>query len=561
MKPCLTTPVSNRLLFGAAVLLLAACGPSPRQRIAARLDDVESYINERPDSALAVLRALDADSLCAPSQRARAALLHQMALDKCYIDITSDSVLSPAFWYLKHGSADHKLKTWYYRSVLARNAGDIDTQMLYLVRGEQYIPRAKDPLMAGFIYTAKRVIFLHLYDLENAVSNAEKAVISFREAENWKRYYDALLGLANITNMKGEYALTKNALDTLAVSWQDLTAVQKGKAFGVELKYRTETEQDLAPFIEQYLAALPPSQIEWERVARAYLVSGQPLLAEEALDRVRSDRSPEEEIAYQNTRYRIFEALGQVDAALEARRQYTRLFDRRVENSLTSRARFATEEETYRQDARALKLRIVILVLGCMVLCFVLMSVYIFFRRKVRVQRQNEESLQARLKTQMDQVRSLRRENGAAWNEVRRLESILQQQTLPQSIRTLITDRIAILNEYGVRVLSGKQMQASLGLKERLQLDDKQQFIQRLYDQFCVLNPRLMAAFGQRHLSGQEKICCALLCTGLKTGDIAQFLELSERRCYNICNSVRAKMGWKGDSRTLQAILSDYYPD
>ena len=302
------------------------------------------------------------------------------------------------------------------------------------------------------------------------MSNAEKAVISFREAEDWKRYYDALLGFANITNMKGEYALTKNALDTLAVSWQDLTAVQRGKVFGIELLYRTETGRDLASFIEQYLAALPPSQIEWERVARAYLVSGQPLLAKEALDRVRSDRSPEEEIAYQNTRYRILEALGQVDAALEAQRQYTRLFDRRGENSLTSRARFATDEEAYRRDARALKFRNVTLVLGCMVLCFVLMSVYIFFRRKVRVQRQNEESLQARLKTQMDQVLSLRRENGAAWNEVRRLESILQQQTLPQSIRALITDRIAILNEYGVRVLSGKQMQASLGLKERLQL-------------------------------------------------------------------------------------------
>ena len=50
MKPYRTLPVSNRLLLGAAVLLLAACSPSPWQRIAVRLDDVESYINERPDS-------------------------------------------------------------------------------------------------------------------------------------------------------------------------------------------------------------------------------------------------------------------------------------------------------------------------------------------------------------------------------------------------------------------------------------------------------------------------------------------------------------------------------
>lgn len=47
--------------------LFLACGPSPRQRAAATLDDVESYINERPDSILAPARSLAPGRAQAPA--------------------------------------------------------------------------------------------------------------------------------------------------------------------------------------------------------------------------------------------------------------------------------------------------------------------------------------------------------------------------------------------------------------------------------------------------------------------------------------------------------------
>ena len=49
-------PRINTLLIVLCVLSLSACGTWPRSRTDAVLDDVESYINERPDSARAVLR-------------------------------------------------------------------------------------------------------------------------------------------------------------------------------------------------------------------------------------------------------------------------------------------------------------------------------------------------------------------------------------------------------------------------------------------------------------------------------------------------------------------------
>ena len=109
----------KRLIFVLLLtisVLFPGCRPqsvNPR-RVAAVLDDVETYINERPDSALAVLRALDSTAVRGRALRARVSLLHSMALDKNYIDLKTDSILAPAVsWYSRHGSPDEKLKTRY----------------------------------------------------------------------------------------------------------------------------------------------------------------------------------------------------------------------------------------------------------------------------------------------------------------------------------------------------------------------------------------------------------------------------------------------------------------
>ena len=63
-------------LLGA--LMLAACGPASRTD--ALLNDVESYINEAPDSARRVLMSVDSTSLTTRRLRARYSLLRTMLL-------------------------------------------------------------------------------------------------------------------------------------------------------------------------------------------------------------------------------------------------------------------------------------------------------------------------------------------------------------------------------------------------------------------------------------------------------------------------------------------------
>ena len=131
----------NHCIIYLCVLLCACNGAQEAQRIRATLDGVETCLSARPDSALTVLRNLDPESIKLKKDQARAALLHSIALEKCYVDITSDSILAPALaYYRHHGTADQRLKARYYRSVLARNAGDRDTEMYYLLQAEFYEP-------------------------------------------------------------------------------------------------------------------------------------------------------------------------------------------------------------------------------------------------------------------------------------------------------------------------------------------------------------------------------------------------------------------------------------
>ena len=98
----------RRLLYCFALslvlLLLASCAS---RRTAATLDDVETYIQFSPDSALAIIRTIDTTTLTTRSLRAHYALLHAMALDKNWIDTTDVGVVMPAVdYYAKHGTAD-----------------------------------------------------------------------------------------------------------------------------------------------------------------------------------------------------------------------------------------------------------------------------------------------------------------------------------------------------------------------------------------------------------------------------------------------------------------------
>ena len=189
-------------LLGA--LLLAACGPASRTD--ALLNEVETYLNEHPDSARAVLAAVDTTDLLTRRLRARYSLLNTMVVAKSYEDITRPGLLDDAAWYEKHGTPDERLKLWFYRGQILGRQGDVDGAAVAFSRAEAYTDRAQDQHFVGLLYLAIQNIYDCVYNRAKEQEYSEKANELFRRT-NDPYYYYTLGMLARVYHKQKKWDL------------------------------------------------------------------------------------------------------------------------------------------------------------------------------------------------------------------------------------------------------------------------------------------------------------------------------------------------------------------
>lgn len=128
-------------------LFLIICGCS--SDISHRLYDVESFISERPDSALKIVESMNRSLLKTKKDRAHHALLYAMALDKNYIDVTDDSIARVAVdYYSKKGPEKYEARALYYLGLSYYYKGEYDKAILEFTKAEKVAERS-DSLYLG----------------------------------------------------------------------------------------------------------------------------------------------------------------------------------------------------------------------------------------------------------------------------------------------------------------------------------------------------------------------------------------------------------------------------
>lgn len=155
--------------------------------ISRTLKNVESYIMERPDSALTVLESIERSSLKTQRSMAHHALLHAMALDKNYIDVTDDSIAQVAVDYFqKHGPMKNRARALYYLGIAYFNQKQYDKAILEYSKAEK-IAKKCDSLYLGMIYTAMSYTYNNTYNSIGELTYAQKASDVFTDI-NAKQY-------------------------------------------------------------------------------------------------------------------------------------------------------------------------------------------------------------------------------------------------------------------------------------------------------------------------------------------------------------------------------------
>ena len=177
----LVTVIWVVLMLGAVV---SGCGGT--HCYDSRLTAVDSLLRSAPDSALALVEAIDRDSLHDEADRAYRDLLITQARYKAYVTATSDSDINRALaWYRAHPSEREKLtRAYIYKGAVMEELHHPDSAMLYYKTAEA-TAAPDDYFNLGYSKLRMGALYRNNYSMEGRpIIKIEEALSCFLRTDN-----------------------------------------------------------------------------------------------------------------------------------------------------------------------------------------------------------------------------------------------------------------------------------------------------------------------------------------------------------------------------------------
>lgn len=152
----------RRIVGFIMIFIFIGCFCQCSDKIDYTLKQAELIMTEMPDSALNLLQSIDKNSLNSDRQKALYALLLSQALDKNYIDITDDSIISIAVNYFEYNDEPHyAMLAHYYNANIASNANRYSDCIIECMKAENIAKSLNDNFYLGMIYRQYAYIHNH----------------------------------------------------------------------------------------------------------------------------------------------------------------------------------------------------------------------------------------------------------------------------------------------------------------------------------------------------------------------------------------------------------------
>ena len=363
------------------------------------LQDVETYIQERPDSALRVLRKVDSLTLNTKSLRARYSLLFAMALDKNYIDTTALSILEPTVaYYERLGSPQDKMLSYYYLGRIYSNRKDYPNAVIFysqaLRESSEY-----DYYHRGLIYAASADAYNASFNDEEELRNTILAYECFEKIGD----KDLDLSLYKVAQAyhNNERFDVADSLYSLVYSGKDSTSRLALYAMEdlvsndlYQEKQDVERDLELLEYVAEHRGNL--SLESYYEYAYLLLLAGKESEAENILSQL-SNREANGKTM--EIRYRIAECKGQNEEALALLKSMLSHQNDVVKKKLAQSV-FKAQSDYYRLTAEVSEQKstisnqrsIIILITGLMIIALLYV---IFMKRKSTLIREKDRLTQA----------------------------------------------------------------------------------------------------------------------------------------------------------------------
>ena len=363
------------------------------------LQDVETYIQERPDSALRVLRKVDSLTLNTKSLQARYSVLFAMALDKNYIDTTALSILEPTVaYYERLGSPQDKMLSCYYLGRIYANRKDYPNAVIFysqaLRESSEY-----DYYHRGLIYAASADAYNASFNDEEELRNTILAYECFEKIGD----KDLDLSLYKVAQAyhNNERFDVADSLYSLVYSGKDSTSRLALYAMEdlvsndlYQEKQDVERDLELLEYVAEHRGNL--SLESYYEYAYLLLLAGKESEAENILSQL-SNREANGKTM--EIRYRIAECKGQNEEALALLKSMLSHQNDVVKKKLAQSV-FKAQSDYYRLTAEVSEQKstisnqrsIIILITGLMIIALLYV---IFMKRKSTLIREKDRLTQA----------------------------------------------------------------------------------------------------------------------------------------------------------------------
>ena len=189
----------------AFVLMALVTGCGGMRRYDARLVAADSLMHDVPDSALALILAVNPASLTREGDRAYRDLLLTQARYRCYITATSDTDINRALdYYLRHKGEREKLtRAYIYKGAVMEELGHPDSAMLYYKHAEA-TAAPNDYFNLGQINTRIGSLYrLYYADKQTCFDKYQKALQCYRQTEDKHLQMDCLFYMGGCLGVTG----------------------------------------------------------------------------------------------------------------------------------------------------------------------------------------------------------------------------------------------------------------------------------------------------------------------------------------------------------------------
>ena len=513
------------------------------------LTDVDSYIESRPDSALAVLEGINKAELTTKELEAKYALLMSMALDKNYIDLQSDSVIAPAVrYYENHGTPDERLLTHYYRGVIYLNDGDRESAMESYIKAERYVDECRDYGVIARLYTAKMNLYQYAYDFASALEQEEIASSYFLKDKDTIRYISTLNTITGLKMQLGQYSEAYQYLDKIKSLWNNLDEYQKSIYYSNMLHLsKSDSVLNTGSILKEYVSEISNHQYaDWLNIANAYISVSDYQLASDAIDRY-IEYGGIANAPYYWTLALLYEGLKEYEKSNSAYKEYFKITGEENVVILESDTKFIEErhkKEIELLDAEQSKERIMYISIIA-ILCAVI--VIYLIRKQLKIRTAEKKQLEIE-KKRYEQLYA----DAIAERDV--LTKMIEDSSVKDETKAVIRERLEVLNKVIISHITDTSSANKKAFQELEALvANRDSFIESTRLTIEGNNPEFIAALKKQGLTYEEINICCLYVIGLKGKDIKSYT--SQPRLYIQSAEIRHKLGLTENDTNLAIHL------